>query len=111
MVSIPTGTRRDSFCATPVKIGTIIGPGAIARPVFNADEPQTVSSHSTAASSPAPKAVEYSTAGALDHATARTLSSASSTTGRRWREHRSENPPSDIADTAHARRTPYDGHP
>src|SRR5437764_13089614 len=111
MVSIPTGTRRDSFCATPVKIGTIIGPGAMANPVFSADQPQTVSSHSTAASSPAPKAAENSTAVALDQAKARTLNSASSTTGLGWRADRCQNPTSDIADTAKAPRTPYDVHP
>src|SRR6059036_1144130 len=42
-VSTPDGTRPDSRCATPVKIGTITGPGAIARPVCSADQPHTFS--------------------------------------------------------------------
>src|SRR3954469_8601423 len=110
-VRIPTGTLLDSRCATPVKIGTIIGPGAMARPVFNADHPHTVSSHRTAASSPAPKAAENSTAVALDQAKARTRISASSTTGLGWREDRRQKPTSDITDTTNAATTPYDDHP
>ena len=40
----------------------MIGPGAIARPVFSADQPQTSCSHSTSDSSIAPNAVENSSA-------------------------------------------------
>src|SRR5215475_11923093 len=39
--------------------GTNNGPGAMESPVFSADQPQTVCSHSAAESSMAPNATEY----------------------------------------------------
>ena len=59
VITTPAPKRAISRPANSSDVnGTISGPGAIAMPVFMADQPQAVCSHSATDSSIAPKAAE-----------------------------------------------------
>ena len=62
MPAATTGAAPNRAISRPANssdvIGTSSGPGAMARPVFKADQPQAVCSHSAMESSMAPKAAE-----------------------------------------------------
>ena len=73
-------------------IGTSSGPGAIASPIFSADQPQTLSSHSTIDSKIAPNAAENGASTSTAPVNTRTRNNAGSTNGLDDHKHCATNP-------------------
>src|SRR6202035_2848560 len=91
-MSRPATTKENS--------GTISGPGAIARPVRSADQPQLSWAHSTTDNSMAPKDTENSKATAEAAEKLRVRNSPGSISGLWWRAQRRANSPSRTAEAA-----------
>ena len=89
----------------------MIGPGAIASPVFSADQPQTSCSQSTTDSSIAPKDTEKSSAISDAPEKLRTLSRAGSISGLWCRAQCAAKSPSAAADPASTATVAADDQP